>query len=142
LPSRTHPAPPISVPLPQTLHYETWVALRKNRDQIRKGLRKTYRIARRITKANGGYGPWTFLVDADPAHPKTARLRKILGLKPEEDLWMELVFYPNKERMKSIIKQIWNEPEFTKVAGSTDKLLSKRKVGYEATLAYGSLQQI
>jgi hypothetical protein len=132
----------LAVPLPQTVHFETWVALRKNRDHIRRGLRKTYRIARRITQANGGYGPWTFIVNADPVHPKTPRLRKILGLKLEEDLWMELVFYPNKARMKRIIRQIWNDPEFAKVAGSTDKLLSKRKIGYEATLAYGSLQQV
>src|SRR5215467_657207 len=87
-------------PLP-VLHLELWVALRKNRVRVSRILRDLYGVARRVTQNEGGSGPWVFIVDPDPANPKTARLRIILGLRSEEDLWMELAFYPNKNRMRS-----------------------------------------
>lgn len=123
-----------------TLHLELWVALRKDRTRINRILRKTYRIARRITLDGGGSGPWAFLIDQDPPHPKTPRLRTVLGLKPEEDLWVELAYYPNKVRMRNIIRQIWKHPQFNTYAPALDSLLSKRKIGYQATIAYSRLQ--
>lgn len=65
-----------------------------------------------------------------------------MGLRPEEDLWLELVFYPNRARMRAIIRRIWKEPEFGLHAGALEGLISKRKAGYVATLAYAALKQI
>ena len=104
--------------------------------------RKVYRIARRVTETEGGSGPRVFLVEQDPPSPKTPRLRSILGLRPEEDLWVELTFYPNKVRMKKIIGKIWKQKQFTTHADELESLLSKRKVGYQGTLAYAALQQL
>lgn len=103
-------------------------------------LRKVYRIARRITHDGGGFGPWVFLADPDPRTTRTVRLRRLLGLKPEEDLWVELAFYPNKTRMRSIIRQIWTHPQIEAVMSPLTPLYSRRKPGYEATLAYLTLQ--
>ena len=107
---------------------------------MRKLLRNVYRIARKITHGGGGFGPWVFLADPDPKKTSTVRLRRLLGLKPEEDLWVELAFYPDKTRMRSIIRQIWKHPQIETVMRPLGPLLSKRKPGYEATLAYLTLQ--
>jgi hypothetical protein len=126
-------------PLP-TLHLELWVALRKDRTQLSRILRRLYKVARRITQAGGGNGPWVFLVDQDPMNTKTARLRTIMGLRPEEDLWLELVFYPNRGSMRNIIRRIWNDPQFGGHAATLEGLISRRKAGYEATVAYAALK--
>ena len=101
-----------------------------------------YRIARPITLEGGGSGPWVFLVDPDPPHPKTRRLRTTLGLRPDEDLWLELVFYPDKVQMLKIIRRIWTQPRFIKSSEAINRLISRRKPGYDATLAYARLRQI
>lgn len=124
------------------LHFELWVALRKDRARMSRITRSLYRVARRITQDGGASGPWLFLVDQDPPNPKTRRLRKSLGLKPHEDLWMELVFYPNRVRMKTIIKQIWKQPQVNALADTLDSLLSKRRVGYRGTIAYAGLRAV
>ena len=82
------------------------------------------------------------MVDRDPPRPKTPRLRSLLGLKPQEDLWMELASYPNKALMKKIIRRIWKQPQFIKHASKMDNLLSKRRIGYQGTLAYATLQRV
>jgi hypothetical protein len=126
-------------PLP-TLHLELWVALRKDRTRLSRILRRTYKVARRITQGGGGNGPWVFLIDQDPMNAKTTRLRTILGLRTEEDLWLELVFYPNRVSMRNIIRRIWIDPQFGGYAATLDSLISRRKAGYEATVAYAALK--
>ena len=118
------------------------MSLRKDRARMRQITRKIYRIARQFTEDEGGSGPRVFLVEQDPPSPKTARLRSILGLRPQEDLWVELAFYPNKVRMKKIIRKIWKLPQFDALAGTLDSIVSKRKVGYQGTLAYAALQDL
>ena len=122
------------------LHLELWVSLRKDRARVHGLLRKLYGIARRITQDGGGWGPWVFLVDPDPAKPKTARLRAILGLRSDEDLWVELVFYPNRVRMRNIIRRIWQHPQVRANADALDGLVSRRKSGYQATIAYATIK--
>ena len=125
-----------------TLHLELWVALRKNRSRLSRILRKIYGAARPLTEDGGGSGPWVFLVDRDPVNPKTARLRTIFGLRPQEDLWVELTFYPNKTRMRSIIRRIRKQPHFIADADALDRLISKRKIGYQAMLAIAQLRSV
>lgn len=127
-------------PPPSALHFELWVAKRKDRAMMRKSLRNVYRIARKITHDGGGFGPWVFLADPDTKKTGTVRLRRLLGLKSEEDLWVELAFYPNKTSMRRIIQEIWKHPQIGTVMRPLQPLLSKRKPGYEATLAYLILQ--
>ena len=109
---------------------------------MRQIIRKVYRIARRVTETEGGNGPRVFLVEQDPPSSRTPRLRSNFGLRPEEDLWVELTFYPNKDHMKKIIGKIWKQKQFTTHAEELESLLSKRKAGYQGTLAYAALQQL
>ena len=124
------------------LHLELWVASRKDRARIRDVTRKVYSVARRVTESEGGSGPRVFLVDQDPPRPKTPRLRGLFGLRSHEDLWVELAFYPNKVRMKKIIRKIWTNPGFNVHVSKLDRLVSKRKIGYPGTLAYAALQRL
>ena len=109
---------------------------------MRQITRKIYRIARQVTEDEGGSGPQVFLVTHDPPKPKTPRLRNILRLGPQEDLWVELTSYPNKISMKRIIRKIWKQQQFITHANKLESLLSKRKIGYQGTLAYAALQQL
>jgi len=63
-------------------------------------------------------------------------------LRREEDLWLELAFYPNRVRMRNIIRRIWKRPQLAANAAVLERLLSKRKTGYEATLAFGKLRAV
>ena len=124
------------------LHLELWVALRKNRKQLSRILRKIYGVARRVTEDEGGSGPWVFIVDPDPPNPKTPRLRSVLGLKRNEELWVELAFYPSKVRMRNIISRIWQHASVLAAARTLEPLLSKRKPGYLATIAYAKRRAV
>lgn len=142
LPKRSAPSNrPLVPPLP-TMHLELWVTHRKDRTRASRLLRKSYEVARRVTQEGGGNGPWLFLIDPDPKEPTTTRLRTTLRLRPDEDLWLELVFYPNRARMRKIIRQIWKEPGFTVNAAALDRLISRRRTGYQATLAYATLASV
>jgi hypothetical protein len=124
------------------LHLELWVARRRNQARLSRLLRRIYRVARRITEEGGGSGPWVYLVDPDPANARTTRLRILLGLRPDEDLWIELVYYPSRVRMRKIIAQIWKHPVVMANAQALDALLSNRKTGYQATIAYAALKAV
>lgn len=128
-------------PLPK-LHLDVWVALRRDRARVSRILRKIYAVARRITHDGEGSGPWVNLVEPDPANVRTARLRTILGLRPDEDLWVELAFYPSTVRMRRIIKRIWKHPQVMGNAGALDALVCSRKTGYQATIAYAALRAV
>ncbi|MDQ6885091.1 MAG: hypothetical protein M3077_12805 [Candidatus Dormibacteraeota bacterium] len=125
-----------------TMHLEMWVSRRKDRTRARRLLHKSYALARRITREGGGNGPWLFLIDPDPKKTKTIRLRASMGLRADEDLWLELVFYPNRARMRGIIGKIWKEPEFARHAAAGDLLVSRRRPGFHATLAYATLTSV
>jgi hypothetical protein len=125
--------------LPPVQHLELFVSLRKDRARVRRVVRKLYAVARPVTEEGGGAGPWTYLVDPDPPDPPTRRLRATLGLRPDEDLWIELAFYPNRLAMRRIIRRIWRSPDFATQATELNDLLSVREIGYDATLALAKL---
>ena len=128
--------------LPPTLHLEMWVSPRKNRAQMKRTLRRVYALARPLTKKGGGNGPWVYLVNPDQVKSRTPRLRTILGVESQEDLWIELAFYSDKVGMRMIIQHVWKQPKFIKIAGELDGLYSRRKWGYQGTLAHAQLQRI
>jgi len=61
-------------------------------------------------------------------------------LKPDEDLWPELTFYPTRARMRSVIRRIWKQPAFVEISPALDRLVSQRKPGFGATLAFAGLR--
>ncbi len=98
--------------------------------------------ARQITREGGGDGPWVFLINPEPPNRRVSRLRSVLGVKPDEDLWAEFVFYPNRVRMRAIIRRIWKDREFVATAGLLERFISRRKPGYQGTVAIARLQPI
>ena len=122
------------------MHLELWVSLRRDRRRVSAILTRVYNIARRITEQGGGSGPWTFLVDPDPPNPHSDRLRRILGLRPDEDLWVELTFYPTKSSMRSIIRRIWSDGNFKLEAAALDTVISKRETSHQAMVAIAALR--
>jgi hypothetical protein len=125
--------------LPPVQHLEVFVSLRKDRARIRRVLRSVYALARPVTEEGGGAGPWACLVDPDPPDPPTRRLRATLELRPDEDLWVELAYYPDRAAMRKIIKRVWPSPEFAGRAAGLHGLLSVRRTGYDATVALAML---
>jgi hypothetical protein len=125
--------------LPPIQHLELFVSLRKDRARVQRVVKKLYTVARPLTEEGGGAGPWTYLVDPDPPDAPTRRLRETLGLRPDEDLWIELVFYPDRAAMRGIIRRIWRSPDFASQATELNGLLSARQAGYDATLALAKL---
>ena len=86
-------------------HLELFVGLRKGRDRIRRVLERVYAVARPLTEEGGGVGPWVYLVDRDPPTTPTRRLRATLDLQPDEDLWIELAFYPDRAAMRISLRR-------------------------------------
>ena len=134
---RTDFDPPMPI-----VHFEIWVSNRKDRRRMRAATSGAYQSARRITQSSGGSGPWIFLVDQDPPDAKSPRLRKILGVQPKEDLWAEIVFYPNRRLMKTIIARIWKDGKFQANAKKLDRLVCRRVPEYQGVVAYLTRQKI
>ena len=124
------------------MHLELWVAKRSNRARLARTLGRLYGVARQVTNEGGGWGPWVFLVEPEPTGQESVRLREILGVTPEEDLWVEFVCYASKSRMRSIIRRIWKNPQVVEASNELDGLISTRKPGYRATLAHARLIRI
>jgi len=125
--------------LPPSQHLELFVSLRKDRARVRRALGSIYAVARPVTEQGGGAGPWVYLVDPDPPETPTRRLRATLDLRADEDLWIELAFYPDRAAMRKIIKRIWRSQDFAERATELDSLLSTRRSGYDATVALAML---
>lgn len=132
----------VLAPPPPTLHLELWVSKRKDRASLSKTLRRLYSIARRITQEEGGNGPWVYLANPDSHRTEGVRLRRVLGLRRKEDLWVELAFYSNSREMRATIRKIWKYPQFQAMANSLSPLLSRRRAGYEATIALLTLKDV
>ncbi len=141
MPSRSRTAGQSFSPLP-ILHFETWVTARKNSDRALRLIKIMYTIARKTTREGGGTGPWVFIVGLDSRNAKGQRLRKTLDVDPGEGLWAELAFYPDRARIRSVIKRIWNDRRFRALAQMLDPLVSKRKHGRQDILSIASLQPV
>ena len=108
---------------------------------MRKITNDIYKSARRITQNSGGNGPWLFLTNPDPPDANSSRLRKTLGVRSDEDLWVELTFYPDKALMKRIIAEIWKDQTFLSLAKRLDPIVSKRLPGFQGIVAILTLQR-
>ena len=61
-------------------------------------------------------------------------------MRREEDLWLELAFYGSKTGRRNIIRRIWKHPQVIASARALDGLLSRRRAGYQATVAHAQLR--
>ena len=118
-------------PRRSTIHLELFVTPRSRRPEVRRRLGAVYRLARPTTEKFGGDGPWVFRINSkmnSKSIPVDARLKRILGVKPSEDLWVEVAFYVGPREMRETIHKIWTTRGFKQVADSSEKL-NVRRVG-------------
>jgi len=124
------------------LYFEAWVTAREDREKVRALARDLFQIAGPITSRAGGSGPWLFLTWVDAPSAKSRRFRKTLGVKPGEDLWMELAFFPSRPSMLRTVREMRRRPEFKAIAKSLDALVSKRPARQSTGVGIGELQRI
>lgn len=130
-----------NAPLP-ILTVKLFVSPRKNREALRKAAEAVYRRGRRTTHDGGGNGPWIFLAYEDAPTVKSLRMKGILDVNLDEDLWVELAFYPNRTSMMKIVRQLRHDKEFKTSTRKLEQLVSRRKHGYQGAMALALLQEI
>ena len=131
---RTAPLPILTVTL--------FVSPRKNRDALRKAAGAVNRHRRRATHDGGGDGPWIFLAYEDAPTAKSLRMKRILDIHLDEDLWVELAFYPHRPSMMKIVRRLRHDKEFKTRTRKLDQLVSRRIHGYQGAMALALLQKI
>ncbi len=128
-------------PLP-ILTTKLFVSPRKNRVALRKAAEAVYHHGRHITQDGGGNGPWVFLAYEDAPTVKSLRMKRILDVNSDEDLWVELAFYPDRPSMMKIVRQLRHDREFKARARKLDQLVSRRIHGYQGAMALAHRQKI
>ncbi|HET6781550.1 MAG TPA: hypothetical protein VFH67_05600 [bacterium] len=110
----------------EIVHLELYIVPRKHRAAFRKSLQEPIRIAQKITHAGGGSGPYFYRVEPQRARRGTPQIGTILRVKPNEDLWVEIAFYRDWRRRRSILRKIWGNPKFVASVGVSEGLVSRR----------------
>ena len=112
------------------VHVELYVVPRKYRTAFRKSLREPIGIAQSITRAGAGHGPDFYRVDIERSSRTAPSIGSLLKVRSNEDLWIEIAFYPSWQRRRSILKKIWGNSKFTASVGAIDSLVSRRPRSY------------
>jgi hypothetical protein len=73
---------------------------------------------------------------------KSLRMKRTLDVSLDEDLWLEMAFYPNRPSMMKIIRQLRHDKEFKAGARELNRLVSRRIHGYQGAMALALLQKI
>jgi hypothetical protein len=124
----------------EIVHVELYVVPRKHRAAFRASLRSPIRFARSITRAGGGTGPDYYLLDPRRARRGTPQLGAFLFVRPTEDLWVEIAFYPNWQKRRLILRRIWADPRFTVAAHDIERFVARRPRAWG--VANGSLAKL
>ena len=77
-----------------------------------------------------------FLLESKPRRRTFPQnLRHVLGVRPDEDLWLELAFYRGPSAMRGTLRRLWRTPQVVEAAGRIEALNRKRSRSW--TLAVG-----
>lgn len=126
--------------LPPSVHVELFVTERSRRNRVRGGCIRLYSVVRPLTRSDGGFGPHLFLLEAKPRpRRRPENLREAIGARPNEDVWLELTFYPSPERGKQTLRKLRQLPRVAQLAEKVEGLNLRRKRMW--TLAAGELQR-
>ena len=119
-------APKPRTDLPPAVHVELFVVPRSDRTKLRRRYRVLFRKVRPRTRAKGGAGPALFLIEGRPRRRMPQGLRKILHVRPDEDLWLELAFYRGAPAMRETLRSLWRDAEVVRLAEATESLYRRR----------------
>lgn len=126
---------------PPSIHAELFVTPRSKRAQVRRGTRDLYSVVRPWTEGKGGAGPLLFLLEARPrSRDWPENLRDSLGVRPDEDIWLELAFYPSDSARRRLIRTLWGTARVPQLARRVERLTRRRKGCW--TLALGTREPI
>ena len=110
------------------VHVELFVTARRDRGHVRRRCHDLYAQARPTTARAGGDGPWLYLLKK-PTRPLVwpEHLRKAMGVRSDEDLWLELAFYPSVRRGRAIIRSLRKDPEVSDKALAAERYNIRRR---------------
>ena len=109
------------------LHLELYVVPKRRRAEFRRRARIPIAYAREITRAGGGSGPHFYRVDEQRAIDGVERLANVFRVKPTEDLWVEVTFYPNRSGRRATVKKIRKTDGIAASLEALESLNSKRR---------------
>lgn len=115
-----------SISVGEVIHLEVYAVPVRHRTEFRRRARKPIARAREITRAGGGNGPHFYRLEPRRVVGGVPGLEKLLKVRPSEDLWVEITFYPNSRRRQAIIKSIRSDVELEASLESLESLVSKR----------------
>jgi hypothetical protein len=69
-------------------------------------------------------------------------MKRTLDVSLDEDLWVELAFYPNRPNMMKMVRQLRHDKEFKASTRELDRLVSRRIHGYQGAMVLALLQKI
>jgi len=123
------------------IHVELFVTARRNRGRLRRSCRDLYARVRPATARAGGDGPWLYLL-SQPTRPLAwpEHLRRALGVRPDEDLWLELAFYPSIRRGRTTIRTLRKDPEIGEKAAAAEGYNLRRRRSW--TISNGDSQPV
>lgn len=122
-----------------SVHIELFVTRRSDRPRVRSGSKRLYSLARRATQSAGGSGPHLFLLERRPRpRRRPENLRSAIGARTDEDVWLELTFYPSAKSRRRILRALWANSQVARLAGAVESLNLTRKRAW--TLATGASQ--
>jgi len=97
-------------------------------------MRAVYDIARTTTHERGGSGPWSYLLEPKRGRKSSPSIRTLFNVRPNEDLWAEVAFYPNRSNLRGTINRIWDRPDFRAVVVEVESLNATRKGSHSVDL--------
>jgi len=109
------------------LHLEFFATPTAKRGRVLRQMSAVYGIAGRVTKDGGGSGPWAYLLEPKRSRRASASVRTMFNVRPDEDLWAELAFYPSRSNLRRTIGRIWKRPDFRRVVTRAESLNANRK---------------
>lgn len=109
------------------MHVEFFVTARADRRRVVAACRDLYASARALTERHGGRGPWLYLVErSSRRRRRPATLTSAVHARPNEDVWIEVTFYPDPARRRSILRALWADARIRQKAVPAERHNRKR----------------
>lgn len=108
------------------IHVEVYVVPRRDRTEFRRRARKPIALVREITHTRGGSGPHFYRVDTQHLGHGVLGLGNLFKVRSNEDLWVEITFYPNSQSRQAIMNEVWKNEELAASIEALESLNSKR----------------
>lgn len=114
----------------EVVHLELYVVPRRHRRDFLKSLRGPVKVARTIERRRGGSGPLFYRVDVQRRSYTAPSIGSLLGVRQDEDLWVEIATYPSWKQRHLAMRKIWSNLQITASLEDTDRFVSRGRRSY------------